>query len=239
LQNPSPVTRHPSPVWRIGHRGACGHAPENTLASMRKALELEVHGFEFDIRLSKDGVPVVIHDETLERTTSGVGEVSDYTFEQLQAFDAGGGEKIPSLKNVLDMVDKRCRLFVELKAHYATNPVADLLTHYVSHLGWSYEQLYVCSFDHMQIATVRTLNPELRTCALIAGIPVSLAAIAAEAGAWAINPNIHHINKDLVEDAHARGLKVVTWTANDPLHIGRAKMLGVDGIVSDFPDRIG
>ena len=151
---------------------------------------------------------------------------------------AGGGERIPTLKNVLDLVDKRCRLFIELKAHRATAPVVDIVTHYVKNLGWSYEQLFLCSFDHLQIATARTLNPDIRTCALLVGIPVSLSAIAVEAGAWAINPNVHHLNQALVDDAHERGLHVFAWTANEPPLIHNIKQLGVDGIISDFPDRL-
>lgn len=225
-------------LWKIGHRGACGHAPENTLLSMRKALEFGVHGFEFDIQLSSDGEPVVIHDDTLERTTNGKGAVSDHTFQELQALDAGKGEKIPSLRQVLDMVDKRCRLFIELKSEFATAPVADILAHYVAHLGWSYEQLYVCSFDHLQLAAIRTMTPEIRTCALMVGIPVSLAAVASEAGAWSLNPAIDHTNASLVNDAHRRGLKVLAWTANDAHMIAKARALSVDGIVSDYPDRL-
>lgn len=225
-------------IWKIGHRGACGHAPENTLASMRKALELGVHGFEFDIQMSKDGEPVVIHDETLERTTNGKGAVSDYTLEELQRLDAGNGEKIPSLRNVLDLVDKRCRLFIELKSQGAGAAVTDILKYYIEQMGWTYEQLYILSFDHLQIATIKKTDPEFRTSALIAGIPVTLAAIAQEAGAWSINPCIHHLNKALVDDAHHRHLKVLTWTANTEAQIAKAKALGVDGIFSDYPERI-
>ena len=224
--------------WRIGHRGACGYAPENTLLSMRKALELGVHGFEFDIQMSKDGQPVIIHDDTLQRTTNGTGLVEHFTLKELQQLDAGKGEIIPSLRNVFDMVDKRCRLFIELKAEHCAEPVVDIIEHYVAKQGWSFEQCFVCSFDHGQIAAVTQLNPDIRTCALLVGIPVSLAAVASEAGAWAINPCIHHINQPLVDDAHKRGLKVVTWTANETAHIAKAKKLGVDGIISDYPDRI-
>lgn len=224
--------------WNIGHRGARGHAPENTLLSMKKALAFGVHGIEFDIQLSSDGEPVVIHDDTLERTTNGKGSVADFTLHELQRLDAGEGEKIPSLRNVLDIVDKRCRLFIELKAEYATAPVAGIIKDYTTRHGWSYEQLYICAFDHAQLVHTRRLNPHIHTCALIAGIPVSLAAIAEEASAWAINPNVHHINQALVNDAHQRGLKVLTWTANDPRDIARAKALKVDGIISDYPDRL-
>src|SRR5271170_4029312 len=111
-------------MWKIGHRGACGHAPENTLASMKKALAFGVHGFEFDIQMSKDGEPVVIHDDTLDRTTNGTGAVNAHTLAQLQTLDAGAGETIPTLRDVLDMVDRRCMLFVELKSEFATAPVA-------------------------------------------------------------------------------------------------------------------
>jgi len=225
-------------MWKIGHRGACGHGPENTLTSMKKALTLGVHGFEFDIQMSKDGEPVVIHDETVDRTTNGSGLVSGYTFRELQLLNVKGNERIPTLRNVLDLVDKRCRLFIELKAENATKPVADILRHYVSHFGWSYEQLFVVSFDHLQLADIHNLNPELHTGANIEGIPVSLAAIAEEAGAWSINPYIGCINQKLVDDAHRRKLKVITWTANEPLHIAKAKSLGVDGIISDYPDRL-
>lgn len=225
-------------IWKIGHRGACGHAPENTLLSMKKALEFGVHGFEFDIQMSKDNEPVVIHDDTLERTTNGKGNVSDFSLKDLQKLDAGKGERIPTLRNVLDMVDKRCRLFIELKAENAAAPVADILTHYVSKLGWNYEQLFVISFDHPQLAAIRAQNPGIRTCALICGIPINLAACATDAGAWALYTDVSHISQALVDDAHRRGLKFITGTANLPQHIARAKAMGVDGICSDFPDRL-
>lgn len=225
-------------MWRVGHRGACGYAPENTLASVRKALEIGVHGFEFDIQLSADGVPMVIHDETLERTTNGAGAVRDFTLKELQGLDAGNGEKIPSLMDIINLVDKRCRLFIELKDENSAKPVVDILDYSVKNLGWSYEQFFVCSFNHLQIAETRALTPEIHTLALFVGIPVSLSLVAAEAGAWAISTAIDHTNQALVDDAHKRGLKSLVWTANTPAQIARAKSLKVDGIISDFPDRI-
>ncbi len=225
-------------MWKIGHRGACGHVPENTLASMRKAIELGVDGFEFDIQLSKDGVPVVIHDDTLDRTTNGKGLVSDFTLKELQGFDAGNGEKIPSLQDVINMVDKQTRLFIELKAKTSTKPVADIINYAVQNLVWNYDQFFICSFNHQQIAESRALIPEVRTCALLVGIPVTLSQIAIEAGAWSINPSIHHINQELVDDARKRGLKVMVWTADRPEEITRARTLKVDGIISNFPDRL-
>lgn len=205
---------------------------------MQKAIEIGVYGFEFDIQMSRDGAPVVIHDETLERTTSGSGLVSGYTLEELQKLDAGNGEKIPTLKQVIEFTDKRCNLFIELKAENATKPVADIVKDSVNSMGWIYEQFFVCSFNHLQLVEIRKLNSNIKTCALFVGIPASLAQIAYEVGSFALNPCIHHISKDLVDDAHRRGLKVFTWTADKKREIEKAFAMGVDGIISNFPDMI-
>jgi glycerophosphoryl diester phosphodiesterase len=225
-------------MWRIGHRGACGHAPENTLASMRKALEIGVDGFEFDIQLSKDGIPVIIHDDTLERTTNGKGKVSDLTLKELKELDAGNGEKIPTLQDAIDMVDKRTRLFIELKAEESTKPVAEIVSSAVKNMGWAYEQFFICSFDHRQIAESRKLIPKVRTCAVLVGIPVTLAQIAIEAGAWGLSTAVYHTNQALVDDARTRGLKTMVWTADKPEEIAKGRALNVDGIISNYPDRL-
>jgi glycerophosphoryl diester phosphodiesterase len=225
-------------MWRIGHRGADGSLPENTLASMRRALELNLDGFEFDIQLSKDNIPVVIHDDTLERTTNGKGLVSNHTLEELQRLDAGSGEKIPSLIDVIKLIDNKCRLFIELKAENSEKPVAEIISYAVKNLGWDYEHFYVCSFNHNQIKFIKDLIPHVKTCALLVGIPVSLAQIAVEAGAWSLNPAIDHVTKEFIDDAHRRGLKVLAWTADRQEQIDRAHALGIDGLFSNFPDKL-
>ncbi len=225
-------------MWKLGHRGACGYAPENTRASMRKALELGVDGFEFDIQLSKDGIPVVIHDDTLERTTNGKGLVCNYSFRELQELDAGSGEKILSLQEVVDEFVKNTRLFIELKAEDSVEPVMELLKRSIKRDGLSHEQFFICSFNHQQIAQSRSIIPEIRTCALLVGIPVTLAQIAIEAGAWSLNTAVYHTNQALVDDAHKKGLKIMLWTANNREEIGKARVLGVDGIFSNYPDRL-
>ncbi len=221
---------------KIGHRGACGHAPENTLASVRKALELNVAGFEFDIQLSKDGEPMVIHDDTLERTTSGKGLVADYTYAELQKLDAGNGERIPHLNDVFALVNGACELVIELKAE-ACVQVEKCIRAWVEK-GWNYKQIWVISFNHFQLLEMKKLNSNIQTGVLFECIPVSLAALAEDAGAKAICPYVGCMNKALADDARARGLKIFTWTANKPRDIAHAKALGVDGIMSDFPERL-
>jgi glycerophosphoryl diester phosphodiesterase len=227
-----------STPWKLGHRGACGYAPENTLLSFEKAISLGVDGIEFDIQLSKDGVPIVIHDDTLNRTTNGTGAVSDHTAAQLKQFDAGQGQQLLTLEETLDAIAGRTRLFIELKAEHSTRPVVELIMQAVMHKSWRYEQLSVISFDHNQIAEARDLCEHIRTGALIVGIPTTLAKIAEEAGAWSINPGVHHITRALIDDAHRRNLRVLTWTVNDEHYKHKALDYGVDGIFSDYPDRL-
>ncbi len=224
-----------SGILIFGHRGACGHAPENTLASFRKALELGVPGFEFDIQLSKDGQPMVIHDDTLERTTNGIGAVSDYSYAELQQFDAGNGEKIPHLDDIFALADKACELFIEIKAENAAVIVAATIKKWVKK-GWRYDQISVVSFNHQQLAEIKKIDPQIRVGATFVGIPQSLAQIATDIDSYSLNPAIHHTNQALVDDAHARGLKVFCWTVNDARTFAMAKALGVDGVFSDVPN---
>ncbi|MEZ5690137.1 MAG: glycerophosphodiester phosphodiesterase family protein [Rickettsiales bacterium] len=224
-------------MWRIGHRGAQGYEPENTSLSIKKAIELGVDGVEFDIQISKDGIPVVIHDDTLDRTTNGKGYVHDFSLRELQRLDAGDGETILSLQEAIEIIDERTRLFIELKAENSVIPVTKLLAYGLKNLGWNHEKFFICSFNHLQLKAMRSAIPDIRTCALFEGIPTTLAKIASEAGAWSLNPPIYCVNQELVNDAHARNLRVITWEVNSNNEMERAHLLGVDGIISDFPDR--
>ena len=220
-------------MLKIGHRGACGHAPENTLASSQKAIALGCDGFEFDVQLTKDGEPVVIHDETLERTTNGKGMVCDFTFAELQKLDAGNGEKIPHLREALALANARVHLYIEAKAQGAVDAILA-----ATKGTTSYEHFTLLAFNHTELLRAKTIDANVQTCALFECIPARLAEIAVDAKASAIGPYIGCINQTLVGDAHARGLKVFTWTANAHADIIKAKNLSVDGIISDFPERI-
>lgn len=222
----------------VGHRGASGHAPENTLLSFRKALALGVDAVELDVHLCASGEPVVIHDDTLERTTSGKGFVRERTLAELHMLDAGQGETVPSLAQVLDLLDKNCLVFIEIKADEAALPTAILVEQYVLKHGWHYEQLVLIAFNHALLLDVRRLNPRLHTGALFYGIPVALAQMAKDADAVYALPGVGQLNARLAEDARAKGLTLLTWTANSDLQIDKAIALDVDGIMSDFPDRV-
>ena len=219
-------------MLKIGHRGACGHAPENTIGSMQKAFELGADGIEFDIQLSKDGEPMVIHDATLDRTTNGKGRVSQFTYAELQTLDAGQGECIPHLNDIFTHLEPGCVLMIELKAD-AVIAVENIIRTWVAK-GWRYEHIWVLSFNHAYLAHMRALNPHIQTCASFEKAPIDCSAISDAA----IGPCLAIVTPALVAEAKARSLKIFTWTVNDPRDIAKAKALGVDGIISDFPERI-
>jgi glycerophosphoryl diester phosphodiesterase len=225
-------------ILRIGHRGAAGYAPENTLASFRKALELRVDMIELDIHRCASGELVVIHDDTLDRTTNGSGEVALHTYAELRALDAGDGETIPLLSEVLDLVDRKAALNIELKGS-DTAPLLPLIDACISGRGWLPEHFLLSSFDHLVLWKIKEQDARLRTGALAAALPEGFAAFAREMQAYAVNVPFAAATKEFVDDAHRRELMVYAYTVNVPADIERMRSLGVDGIFSDYPDRIG
>lgn len=223
---------------KIGHRGAAGYEPENTLRSFRKALELNVDMVEMDVYLCRSGELVVIHDDRVDRTTDGTGYVMDKTFDELKTLDAGMGERIPMLDEVLDLVDRGAKVNIELKGVKTAKPVSTLIERYVRERNWAYDDFLVSSFDHYELLRFKGLSPDVKTGAVIAGIPIGYAGFAGRIGVYSIHLSMEFINREFVDDAHERGMKVFVWTVNAPDDIVRVKSLGVDGIFSDYPDRL-
>lgn len=224
-------------LFCFGHRGASGHEPENTVRSVRRALELGADGVEVDVYFV-DGQLVVIHDDTLERTTNGRGRATGKTFAYLRSLDAGLGEHIPTLAEIFDAVDRRAVINVELKGPHTAAPVAALVTEYVNHRGWRYDDFLVSSFDHAQIREAKKLCPEIRIGVLIEKTPRGLAPFTETMGAWSLHASKRCVTPRLVAEAHTHGLKVYVYTVNEPKEIALMQTLGVDGVFSDFPERI-
>ena len=223
---------------KIGHRGAMGYAPENTLKSFQKALELNIDAIELDVYVCKSGELVVIHDDKVDRTTNGKGYVVEKTLDELRILNAGEGEKIPLLSEVLDLVNKKVQINIELKGIGTAKPVYELIEDYVKNKSWTYEHFIISSFNHYELKTFKELNSNIKIGALIAGIPIGFAEFAEKLNAHSVNLCIEFINQEFVDDAHKRGLKVYVWTVNDFDDINRIKSFNVDGILSNFPDRL-
>jgi len=220
----------------IGHRGAMGYAPENTLASIRKALELGAPCIEVDV-YSVDGHLVVFHDARIDRMTNAQGYLIEQDFEYLRSLEGGDGEVIPTLEEVCDALAADTCINIELKGPDTAVPVVALIEKYVSR-GWNKSRFLVSSFNHRELSEVKRLDAEIKTGALIRGLPVDDARFAEQLNAFSVNPAMDFVDQRFVDDAHMRGLKVYVYTANHPEDIDRMQRLGVDGVFSSYPDRV-
>ncbi|MDB6175294.1 MAG: glycerophosphodiester phosphodiesterase [Chthoniobacteraceae bacterium] len=219
----------------IGHRGARGHEPENTLRSIRRAFELGAHGVEIDVWRAANQL-VVIHDATLQRTTNGRGSLTRHSFAELRALDAGKGEQIPTLREVFETVDRRGLINVELKGRGTAHAVCELIEEFVRERGWTYDQFIVSSFHRRELKQI--IFPGIRIGILCVRPSPLYYLSARRLHAFSIHPSATSTTPRFVEDAHRRGLKVLPYTVNSPAEIARMRALGVDGIFTDFPDRV-
>lgn len=228
----------------LSHAACRGSAPENTLAGVRAALAMAVDGIEIDVHCSSDGVPVLIHDRMLERTTDGSGLVSALSYAELCRLDAGckshdgrfAGERIPSLAEAVELTRGRCLLIVEIKQPGIAASVVELLRAKDA-FPWS----MVWSFDLETVAAVRRLEPLLPAALLVSGAESDPSALFQTALRHHLNGvSVHYSRVDgaLVRAAHLRGLCLYTWTADDPDDQRRLAAAGVDGIVSNVPETL-
>ncbi len=184
-----------------------------------------------------DGRLVVIHDDTLNRTTNGTGPVMEKTFAQLRSLDAGRGEMIPTLEEIFEAVNHRAIIKVELKGPRPAAPVVALIDELVRQRGWHYEDFLVSSFDHAQLQETKMLQPGIPLGALFEEPRPDLVARAAHLGAWSVNVSRALVTLELVAEAYRRGLKVFVYTVNEPDEMARLLVLRVDGIFTDYPGR--
>ena len=239
---------HPSDLRQplvIAHRGASTEAPENTLVAYRRAIEMGADMAECDVWLTKDRVPVLLHDGTLERTAGVTGHIEDLTFEQAARLDVGAwkaprysGERIPTLRETLDLVRGHLTLIVEIKPQGMEREVVDV----IRASAIPAEQVMVFSFHHEVIAEIGRLAPELPRTWLISKLPTDEEGrrerlrAALEVGSSAIGLSKSAVDPRIVKLAHLAGLQVFSWTINDRPTMRRVSRAGVDGIISDAPD---
>jgi len=225
-------------IIKIGHRGASGYEPENTLRSFKKALELGVDMIELDVYICKTGELVVMHDDKVNRTTNGSGYLTEKTYQELQKLDAGKGEKIPTLEQVLDLVDKKIDVNIELKGPNTAKPIAKVIDKYIRQKDWSDQHFLISSFNHRELAEFKKIMPQINIGIPCMGIPYGLVKSAKMLDAYSINLSHELITQELIDDAHKKNLKVFVYTVNDHDDIKKMLSLGIDGIFSDFPDRL-
>lgn len=232
-------------VLNLAHRGASGYAPENTIEAFRVAQSMGADGFEFDVQLTKDGVPVLIHDEQLDRTTNGHGFVLAHTLAELRALDAGSwfhptfqGARIPTLEEVLAEFGQQMYLNIELKNSIFDMPGLEERTVELIRQYRVEERVIVSSFHHGSMQYMRQLAPDIATGLLYDCVLVEAVQYAVRVGAQALHPFFGTVKPQLVADAHAAGLAVNVWTVNLEEHMQLAARCGVDAIITNYPDRL-
>ena len=228
----------------IAHRGASGHAPENTLAAFKRAVALGATFIETDLQLTRDSRLVAMHDATVNRTTNGQGKVHDLTLMELRRLDAGSwfgsefaGERIPTMDDILEFSKKHDVVFyLELKPGGSWGGEHAL----VGALRESGEipRSVVISFDADILARLRRIEPTIMTGLLYDGQIEEPLSKALEVGARQLAVRGDLVTPALLKDARKRDLQVVCWTVNHPAHIRMLIAAGVDGIMSDYPDRL-
>lgn len=219
----------------IGHRGARGYAPENTLESIDLAIEQGATWIEIDIR-EHSGELIVIHDKYLERTTNGQGHICQHDLAALRRFTCGNNQTLPTLKEVITHVNRRAVINIELKDRASALPTIALLNMLVSQ-GWQYDDFLISSFYHHALQDIKEIEPKIRTGALCASVMIDYARFAQELNAWSINLCSESVSQELINDAHQRGLKVFVYTVNDPRLFTEFSDMGVDGVFTDYPQR--
>ncbi|MDX9785535.1 MAG: glycerophosphodiester phosphodiesterase family protein [Desulfobacterales bacterium] len=219
----------------FAHRGASGHAPENTLSAIQKALDMGACWIEVDVFLA-DNELVVIHDSRLERTTDGVGDVTQQKISYLRALNAGNGEKIPFLKEVLDIAAGKAGVNIELKGADTAAPVAALVGSYVSQKRFDYDHLIVSSFHHALLAEVKRCDSKILIGVLLEKMCGDEVRAAERMGAYSIHISQKRVDEAFVMEAHRLGMRVFVYTVNRADEVRQMKKLGVDGVFTNYPE---
>lgn len=230
--------------WVIAHRGASGHAPENTLAAYERAVELGAGFIETDLHLTRDARFVAIHDSTLERTTNGRGNVHDFTLGELRKLDAGMwfdrqfmGQSIPTLEEILAFAGKHDVIFyLEVKYDAAWGMHHSLVG--ALQKSQSAARTIVISFDESTLSALRQVDSTMMMGLLVEEPRQDYAKAAIELGVRQLCPRASLVTPELVEQAHRLDLQVATWTVDDAEAMRRMAATGVDGIMTNFPDRL-
>ena len=219
-------------MLKIGHRGAKGYELENTLLSFQTAIDLNCNGIELDVHISLDGEIMVIHDETINRTTSGNGFIKDFASADLKQYG------IPTLTEVLDLINNRFLVNIEVKSNYCVEKVIFLIEKYVSDKHWNLDNFIISSFNWNYLEEAKMLNPNIKIGVLTEDNIEKAIQFAKKINAFSINPFFKLLNKKNVDLIKKENFQIHTWTVNSKEDIIFVKSFGVNAIISDFPDRI-
>ncbi|MDX9893418.1 MAG: glycerophosphodiester phosphodiesterase [Patescibacteria group bacterium] len=241
-------------MLKIGHRGAKAYAPENTISSFRKALELGVDMVEMDIRITKDKHPVVVHDNSLRRLTKKYVRVDHLTLTQLKKFKIDKIEPIPTLAEVLEVIDSQVGILIDIKVKGLAQIIVQILRDYKV----DFSNVMISSVHHTELRIVETLEPAITTALIFRSSNASnfwlmmdfLAIVFWPITKYYISWIVRYANADYLNINHRllterniklfkrRGIKICAWTVDSRRKINLLKKMGVDGIITNYPDRL-
>lgn len=222
----------------VAHRGASGYALENSLDAFRKAVEQNADMIELDVFTLKDGNVVCFHDSSLKRLTGVAGNIADYTLAELNQLTLSDGSRIPLLSDALRVMDKQLRLNVELKGPGTAEPTYRILQEFIANEGWKMSDFHISSFRHDELRIMRGLNDHIEIGILPHGSPLEALNVGKEVGAHSINAYHGSLNPASVAEIHKAGFKIYAWTVNSHTDIRRLLNLGIDGFITNYPDRV-
>lgn len=222
----------------IGHRGAMGHETENTLASIQKAMDFGVDMIEIDVFKIKSGEIVVFHDEQVDRLSDGTGRIENYNMESVKELTLIGSHEIPLLEDVLRLMDNKIALNIELKGANTAEEVNHIVNAFIKDGGWHLENFIISSFKWDELRKMREVNAHIKIAVLTEEDPLGAIATAKELNAVAINPDYKTLTSENIGKIKEAGLKIYTWTVNELDDIKKMKDYGVDGIITNYPERV-
>ena len=224
----------------VGHRGAMGHALENTIESVKKAIQLNVDGIEIDVFKSKTGELVVYHDPFLSRLSNSNAFIEQISLDSIKKVELKGGLSIPTLKEVIDIIPEKIFLNIELKGSNTAFKTNKVIIEYLKDFNLPPSKFIISSFRWDELKKFRDLNNDIPIAILVDSLYKIDNAIklAKEINAIALNPNNKFITKKIVNKIQSNNIKVFPYTINSPKNIKRMKLMGVDAIITDYPERI-
>ena len=234
------TSNHPL-IW--GHRGASGYAPENTLPAFQMAADMGADGVELDIQMTKDGVIVVCHDETIDRTSTGKGWLKDYTFDELRRLDFSNGNaayegtKIPTMEEVLDLLDPTgLTINIELKTGIIFyDRIEEKILELVRRKGWQNRVIY-SSFNHYTVRRIKELDPSAKVGLLYGDGPIDMPGYGKRLQADALHPAFYNLQcPNYMEDCRKNSLDVNVWTVNSAADLRACRKYGVNAVITNYP----
>ncbi len=221
----------------IGHRGASGYAPENTLEAFELAIRQGVSMIELDVHRCATGELVVIHDERVDRTTDGTGLVSEMTLDEIKKLNVGNGNQVPTLEEVFEAVARRVKINIEIKGRKVAQPLAEMLSKFMFEKEWNPNYFIVSSFDHEQLKQFHALLPRIRTGILFESFPSDYQQLLQEVKPFSIHIPANIYTIELVDTIHKAGLEAWVYTVNETKVFEKLQAMGVDAVFTNYPDR--